>query len=717
MLSSEILFDTRFGQPIVKDGCGVFGVIRKKSSPEISHLTAVDGISSVKYRGSNLGSGYALFEGSRSERPYRIKAFVRNRSIAKQIEEQFDSRLGSLKNAKLTLPKDSGREQRFGVWEAELAGSDRDVELERTVDGINSALLSGRTVEGRIFSFGRNVNVYKEVGYPLEVAKLTGLDSEPKKADLWLAHTRQPTNSPGTFPIWSHPFASLDCAIVHNGDISSFGANMELLNTWGLKSHVGTDSEVIARLLDHLIRVEGLTVREAATVLTNPFERTISNETVQLLEKYKGARLDGPFTVVAGYSDNEDTYLIALTDRSKFRPIITGEDENCYYIASEESQIRNISKHARIWAPQPGSFFIASLNKGLIESGTTRDRNTQHSILLGGFERARTQEKVGDVVDAVGMDFRAINQSISKAILGGSGQLTIKNVSGQRYIGIGLSTRRGPNVNKFRITIEGFPGNCLANLNDGASFEVFGNAADDVADTMNGGCVIVHGNARDVIGQALQGGYIFVRGAVGNRAAIQMREYQTRKAYLIIGETAEDYLGEYMAGGIVVVLNLSNSQRPVGNYVGTGMIGGTIYIRGKIDESQLGLPPKKEDILNYLKASVIDGAIPRSTFEAISALDYLSEQRLRGLLPQELLSGLNFLFFSGKYMKQIVSEYRKLSTSDRDVLDKLRDFFRAFGIPSSTMNAVLQSEFTVLRAQEEKPERLLPPPQEVPVEE
>ena len=58
------------------------------------------------------------------------------------------------------------------------------------------------------------------------------------------------------------------------------------------------------------------------------------------------------------------------------------------------------------------------------------------------------------------------------------------------------------------------------------------------------GSVVVHGNCRDVAGQAIQGGIIFVRGTVGNRAAIQMREYAKERPFLIVGETADDYLGE-----------------------------------------------------------------------------------------------------------------------------------------------------------------------------
>ena len=99
--------------------------------------------------------------------------------------------------------------------------------IENAVDKANLFLLSKGRIDGRVFSASKHVNVYKEVGYPLEVAKMNGLDVEKEEADLWIAHTRQPTNSPGAFPIWSHPFASGECAIVHNGDISSFGANVE----------------------------------------------------------------------------------------------------------------------------------------------------------------------------------------------------------------------------------------------------------------------------------------------------------------------------------------------------------------------------------------------------------------------------------------------------------------------------------------------------------
>ena len=254
-------------------------------------------------------------------------------------------------------------------------------------------------------------------------------------------------------------------------------------------------------------------------------------------------------------------------------------------------------------------------------------------------------------------------------------------------------------------------------MNDGATFDIFGNASDDVADTMHNGRVLIHGSARDVVGQTLQGGDIFVRGTVGNRAAIQMREYMNRKPFLIVGETADDYLGEYMAGGVVIVLNLAGEEKPVGNFVGTGMVGCFMYIRGKVSESHVGLVPKRLDILNYLKACALDGMITKETFEAITSLSYPSEQLLQRLVPEEVFKRLRTIYFRNKYTKPVSLEYRRIDQAERILLtEKLKEFFNSFNIPEKQQQLVLESEFSVIKTVEG--EMINPvPPQEMPVEE
>jgi glutamate synthase domain-containing protein 1 len=119
------------------------------------------------------------------------------------------------------------------------------------------------------------VEVFKGVGYPSDVCSIYRLVERNFTADLWIAHTRQPTNSPGVYPVWSHPFASHEWAIAHNGDISSFGANMEFMHYRGVSSFVGTDSELIAYILDYLTR--HMPVEKAAAAMVNPFEDQLLN--------------------------------------------------------------------------------------------------------------------------------------------------------------------------------------------------------------------------------------------------------------------------------------------------------------------------------------------------------------------------------------------------------------------------------------------------------
>ncbi|MDH5696497.1 MAG: hypothetical protein OEZ00_07885, partial [Dehalococcoidia bacterium] len=157
------------------------------------------------------------------------------------------------------------------------------------------------------------------------------------------------------------------------------------------------------------------------------------------------------------------------------------------------------------------------------------------------------------------------------------------NVHGQRYIGTDLDK-------PVELEIFGTPGNDLGAFMNGPRIIVHGNAQDGCGNTMNEGEIIVHGHAGDIVGLSARGGRIFIREDVGYRAGIHMKEYQGRKPVLVIGGTAQDFLGEYMAGGILILLglNLSEGEHHKANFIGTGMHGGVIYLRGNVEEHQLG---------------------------------------------------------------------------------------------------------------------------------
>jgi len=186
-------------------------------------------------------------------------------------------------------------------------------------------------------------------------------------------------------------------------------------------------------------------------------------------------------------------------------------------------------------------------------------------------------------IDAKGIFYRELNAKLRKAVSNGTQKIELRNVYGQRYIGTNLDK-------PVEIEIFGTPGNDLGAFMDGPRIIVHGNAQDGCGNTMNNGEIIIHGHAGDILGLSARGGKIFIREDVGYRAGIHMKEYQDKKSMVVIGGTAQDFLGEYMAGGIMILLglDLKEGERHKANFIGTGMHGGAIYIRGDIEEFQLG---------------------------------------------------------------------------------------------------------------------------------
>ena len=171
-----------------------------------------------------------------------------------------------------------------------------------------------------------------------------------------------------------------------------------------------------------------------------------------------------------------------------------------------------------------------------------------------------------DTINIEGLGYREINERLRTAPA-----CELTGCCGQRFIGAGM----GPG----ELKIEGVPGNALGVYLNGGSITVFGNAQDAVGDTMNAGEIIVHGSIGDAAGYAMRGGRILVKGDAGYRAGIHMKAYEDKAPVMIIGGRAGSFLGEYQAGGLIIVLALSGG-RPVGAFPCTGMHGGKMLIRG-----------------------------------------------------------------------------------------------------------------------------------------
>ncbi len=171
-------------------------------------------------------------------------------------------------------------------------------------------------------------------------------------------------------------------------------------------------------------------------------------------------------------------------------------------------------------------------------------------------------------INAEDMDHRSLN----KAIRASTGPCTVEGCCGQRFLASGMSGRD--------IIFRGIPGNALGAYLNGGTLTVEGNAQDAVGDTMNDGTIVIRGNIGDAAGYAMRGGKIYVRGSAGYRAGIHMKAYQEKVPQLVIGGTAGSFLGEYQAGGVIVVLGLGAENRKiVSNFPRTGMHGGKMFLR------------------------------------------------------------------------------------------------------------------------------------------
>lgn len=208
--------------------------------------------------------------------------------------------------------------------------------------------------------------------------------------------------------------------------------------------------------------------------------------------------------------------------------------------------------------------------------------------------------------------YKDLNEEIHKALNEGFERIILNNVCGQRFIGASLQ-------GDLEIIINGLPGNDLGIFMDGPKIIVNGNCEDQSGNTMNDGAIIVDGDGGDVIGLSARGGKLYIKKDVGYRVGIHMKEYEQKHPILIFGGTAKDFLGEYMAGGMIIALGLKflpdgtiieNNATICGNELGTGIHRGKIILRTEEDLThKLGVGAKlfeisKEDELEieqYIK--------------------------------------------------------------------------------------------------------------------
>jgi glutamate synthase domain-containing protein 3 len=192
---------------------------------------------------------------------------------------------------------------------------------------------------------------------------------------------------------------------------------------------------------------------------------------------------------------------------------------------------------------------------------------------------------MGYRIDARDLGYTRLNQLLRAAVAAGEKEIEIEGVLGQRFIADGLK-------GDVRITIHGVPGGDLGMFMSGPTCIVHGNAEHAPGNTMDAGMIVIHGSAGDAVAHSMRGGKVFVRDDIGYRGGIHMKEYDAKRPILVVGGSARAFLGEYMAGGLIIVLGLGGGPAVAERGIGSGIHGGEIYIKGEVPDHLLGVGAK-----------------------------------------------------------------------------------------------------------------------------
>lgn len=344
--------------------CGIVGIINTdKKLIDGSHIR--EAIRIQRDRGNGLGGGFAaygiypdykdfyafhiMFEGDRnSPAKSRVEDFLEAKSIIFRSEEipVFpDERIPEGPYFKRYFLKPHEKLIAEG-----LTVDDAVVDLVMAINSIPGAF---------VVSSGKNMGVFKGVGFPEDIADYFRI--EEYKAYMWIAHNRFPTNTPGWWG-GAHPFTILDKAVVHNGEITSYGTNSRWLEMFGYYCMLQTDTEVIGYIYDKLTRRDKLSKEDACFVMAPSLWETIDREGCEekrdLRQVYGSAIVNGPFGIVLSY----DGGAIVLNDRNKLRPVVCARAGDTWYASSEECSIRLLSPEVDdIWSPRGGEPVIVDI--------------------------------------------------------------------------------------------------------------------------------------------------------------------------------------------------------------------------------------------------------------------------------------------------------------------------------------------------------------------
>lgn len=360
----------REGDVRIPSGCAVSAVI-DRSGKKMTGERVIRSIATMHDRSNGLGGGFAGYGIYPDYKEYYAFHLFYGDFQSKKETEDFLIRhfevvySSEMKTRKVKNVVNEPMIYRYFLYplSKRLANSLLDEEryVVRCVNKINAEIKGAF-----VFSSGKNMGIFKGVGFPEDIGKFYLLDEE-YEGYCWTAHGRYPTNTPGWWG-GAHPFGLLDYSVVHNGEISSYDANRRYIEMFGYKCSLQTDTEVITYIIDYLLRVKKLTLPEVAKVISASFWSTIAEKSEEdrrqetfLRKAFPSLLVTGPFSIIFGFTGG----LMTLNDRLKLRSMVCAEKGDLAYVSSEECGIRVIEPDVdRIFAPAGGQPVIYTLHEG-----------------------------------------------------------------------------------------------------------------------------------------------------------------------------------------------------------------------------------------------------------------------------------------------------------------------------------------------------------------
>lgn len=357
------------GEIRIPSGCAISGIF-DKSGKGMSGEVIIKSIGIMHDRSNGLGGGFAGY-GIYPEYKelYAFHLFYETQNAREECERFLEKHFDLVNLSKIATRKTRKITNEPLIWRYfvnPLPTRLKESQLDENEFVVQCVIKINTHIKGAyVFSSGKNMGVFKAVGFPEDVGRFYKL--EEYEGYSWTAHGRYPTNTPGWWG-GAHPFAMLDLSVVHNGEISSYDANRRFIEMFGYKCNLLTDTEVITYIIDFLKRRQGLSLREISKVIAAPFWNSMDykseeerKQIVYLRNVFASLLITGPFSILVGFNGG----MMALNDRLKLRSMVVGEKGDLVYMASEECAIRIVEPNIdKVWSPQGGEPVIIRLKEG-----------------------------------------------------------------------------------------------------------------------------------------------------------------------------------------------------------------------------------------------------------------------------------------------------------------------------------------------------------------